>query len=133
MIKAFTPAKMELTVSDVAALTALARPTARRLLITLEKLGYVRSFGARYLLTPKTLELGTVNVSAQGMWDVARPHLVSMVDKTGESSSMSQLDCGARSLRVGQNNRCGQRIGECSRDINRSIEEKVPAAVDGCG
>jgi IclR family pca regulon transcriptional regulator len=92
VIKAFTPTKMELTVSDVAALTSLARPTARRLLITLEKLGYVRSFGARYLLTPKTLELGTAYVSAQGMWDVARPHLVSLVDKTGESSSMSQLD-----------------------------------------
>lgn len=92
VIKAFTPEKMELTVSDVAIKTSLARPTARRLLITLEQLGYVRSFGARYLLTPKTLELGTSYVSAQGMWDVARPHLVSLVDKTGESSSMSQLD-----------------------------------------
>jgi len=92
VIKAFTPSKMELTVSDVAAITSLARPTARRLLITLEHLGYVRTFGARYSLTPKTLELGTSYVSAQGMWDIARPHLVSLVDKTGESSSMSQLD-----------------------------------------
>lgn len=92
VIKAFTPSKMELTVSDVAIITSLARPTARRLLITLEQLGYVRSLGPRYLLTPKTLELGTSYVSAQGMWDVARPHLVSLVSMTGESSSMSQLD-----------------------------------------
>lgn len=92
VIKAFTPSKMELTVSDVASITSLARPTARRLLITLEQLGYVRSLGARYLLTPKTLELGTSYVSAQGMWDIARPHLESLVEETGESSSMSQLD-----------------------------------------
>jgi len=92
VIKAFTPAKMELTVSDIAAITTLARPTARRLLLTLEKLGYVRLIGSHYTLTPKTLELGTSYVSSQGMWDVVQPHLVALVEKTGESSSMSELD-----------------------------------------
>jgi IclR family pca regulon transcriptional regulator len=92
VIKAFTPAKMELTVSDVAVITSLARPTARRLLLTLEKLGYVRLIGSHYMLTPKTLELGTSYVSSQGMWDVVQPHLVALVEKTGESSSMSELD-----------------------------------------
>lgn len=92
VIKSFTPGKMELTVSEVAKVTSLARPTARRLLLTLEKLGYVRLIGSNYLLTPKTLELGTSYVSSQGMWDVVRPHLVSLVEKTGESSSMSELD-----------------------------------------
>lgn len=92
VIKAFTPGRMQLTVSDVAKITSLARPTARRLLLTLETLGYVRLIGNNYLLTPKTLELGTSYVSAQGMWDVVQPHLVSLVEKTGESSSMSELD-----------------------------------------
>jgi IclR family pca regulon transcriptional regulator len=92
VIKAFTPTKMELTVSDVAVITSLARPTARRLLLTLEKLGYVRLIGSHYMLTPKTLELGTSYVSSQGMWDVVQPHLVALVEKTGESSSMSELD-----------------------------------------
>lgn len=92
VIKAFNPAKMELTVSDVAVITSLARPTARRLLLTLEKLGYVRLIGSHYMLTPKTLELGTSYVSSQGMWDVVQPHLVALVEKTGESSSMSELD-----------------------------------------
>ena len=92
VIKAFTPAKMQLTVSDVATITSLARPTARRLLLTLEKLGYVRLIGSHYMLTPKTLELGTSYVSSQGMWDVVQPHLVALVQKTGESSSMSELD-----------------------------------------
>ena len=31
-------------------------------------------------------------VGAQGLWEVARPHLVDLVSRTGESSSMAQLD-----------------------------------------
>ena len=78
--------------SDVAQRTGLARPTARRLLLTLEQLGYVRSVEGSYTLTTRTLELGTSYISALGMWEVARPHLLSLVGRTGESSSMSQLD-----------------------------------------
>ena len=42
VIKSFGPTSMELTVSEVAARTGLPRPTARRLLMTLEQLGYAR-------------------------------------------------------------------------------------------
>jgi IclR family pca regulon transcriptional regulator len=92
VITAFGPMAMELTVSEVAARTGLARPTARRLLLTLEHLGYARSVDGAYSLTTKTLELGTAYIAAQGLWDIARPHLVSLVSRTRESSSMSQLD-----------------------------------------
>jgi IclR family pca regulon transcriptional regulator len=92
VITAFGPTAMELTVSEVAARTELARPTARRLLMTLEQLGYVRCVGNTYSLTTKTLELGTSYIAALGMWDIARPHLLDLVSRTGESSSMSQLD-----------------------------------------
>lgn len=92
VLKCFGPTAMELTVSDVAARTELARPTARRLLLTLEQLGYVRSNDGLYSLTTQVLELGTAGIAAQGIWDVARPHLQRLVGFTGESSSMSQLD-----------------------------------------
>jgi IclR family pca regulon transcriptional regulator len=92
VIKAFGPTALELSVSEVASRTGLARPTARRLLMTLEQLGYVRSVGGVFSLTTRTLELGTSYISALGMWEVARPHLVHLVSRTGESSSMSQLD-----------------------------------------
>jgi IclR family pca regulon transcriptional regulator len=92
VIKAFSTSHMSLTVSEVAAATSLARPTARRLLLTLEKLGYVRSLDGEYVLAPKVLELGTSYIDAQGMWDVARPHMQELVRITRESSSMSQLD-----------------------------------------
>ena len=91
VISAFSLSHLALSVSDVAAATKLARPTTRRLLLTLESLGYVRAVNGMYMLTPKVLELGTAYISAQGMWDIARPRLEALVEKTKESSSMSQL------------------------------------------
>ena len=92
VIKSFGPTALTLTVSDVAARTGLARPTARRLLMTLETLGYVRAVDGVYSLTTRTLELGTSYIAALGMWEVARPHLIGLVAQTGESSSMSELE-----------------------------------------
>ena len=92
VLRAFGPTSMAMTVSEVAARTGLARPTARRLLITLEELGYARSTDGVYSLTARTLELGASYISALGMWDVARPHMEELVAVTHESSSMAQLD-----------------------------------------
>jgi IclR family pca regulon transcriptional regulator len=81
-----------MTLTEVATAARLARPTARRLLLTLEELGFVRSSGGAFELTPKVLSLGMAYVSSLGLWDIARPHLESLVARTGESSSMAQLD-----------------------------------------
>ena len=81
-----------MSLSEVAAASGLARPTARRLLLTLEELGYVRSTDGAFRLTPKVMSLGMAYVSSLGLWDVARPHLEHLVAQTGESSSMAQLD-----------------------------------------
>ena len=75
VIAAFRPGQESMSLSDVATATGLARPTARRILLTLAELGYVRTDGARYTLTPRVLELGTAYVGSQGLWQVARPHL----------------------------------------------------------
>jgi IclR family transcriptional regulator, pca regulon regulatory protein len=92
VVRAFGPHRPTLTLSEVAAATGLARPTARRILLTLEALGYVRSGPAGFALTPRVLELGMAYVQSLGLWDVARPHLEALVGKTGESSSIAQLD-----------------------------------------
>jgi IclR family transcriptional regulator, pca regulon regulatory protein len=81
-----------MTLSEVATAADLARPTARRLLLTLEELGFVRSDGGTFELTPKVLTLGMAYVGALGLWDIARPHLEALVKRTCESSSMAQLD-----------------------------------------
>jgi IclR family pca regulon transcriptional regulator len=82
----------EMSLSEVATAAGLARPTARRLLLTLEELGFVRACGGSFSLTPKVLTLGMAYVGALGLWDIARPHLEDLVARTGESSSMAQLD-----------------------------------------
>ncbi|MFN5600947.1 MAG: helix-turn-helix domain-containing protein, partial [Acidimicrobiaceae bacterium] len=48
VIRAFSTSHLALTVTEVAEATELARPTARRLLLTLENLGYVRSSDGVY-------------------------------------------------------------------------------------
>lgn len=93
VIKAFQPGRASMTLTQVATATDLARPTARRILLTLEQLGYVRADPGRgYSLTPRVLELGSAYVQSLGLWDVARPHMESLVAQTGESSSIAQLD-----------------------------------------
>jgi IclR family pca regulon transcriptional regulator len=92
VIRAFHADRPRLALTEVAAATGLARPTARRILLTLEELGYVRSRGGSYQLTPRVLELGMAYIGALSIWDTARPHLEDLVAATGESSSISQLD-----------------------------------------
>jgi IclR family transcriptional regulator, pca regulon regulatory protein len=92
VLACFDPDHRAMSLSEVAAAAGLARPTARRLLLTLEELGFVRSSGGAFELTPRVLTLGMAYVGALGLWDIARPHLEALVARTGESSSMSQLD-----------------------------------------
>jgi IclR family pca regulon transcriptional regulator len=86
------PGTPSMTLSEIAGLTGLARPTVRRILITLETLGYVRGAGRGYALTPRVLDLGMAYVNSLSMWDVARPHMEKLVAQTNESTSMAQLD-----------------------------------------
>ncbi|MEU8257202.1 IclR family transcriptional regulator C-terminal domain-containing protein [Micromonospora inaquosa] len=92
VLRSFRPATPSMTLSEIAAATGLARPTVRRILITLESLGYVRAAGRGHTLTPRVLELGMAYVNALNMWDVARPHMEKLVAQTNESTSMAQLD-----------------------------------------
>src|SRR6476646_10728420 len=92
VLRVFDAHHRALSLAEVATATALARPTARRLLLTLEELGFVRSDDGAFELTPKVITLGTAYVASLGLWEVARPHLEALVRRTGESSSMAQLD-----------------------------------------
>jgi IclR family pca regulon transcriptional regulator len=91
VLRCFDATHRSRSLADVAAATGLARPTARRLLLTLQELGYVRAADGAFWLTPTCLTLGTAYVASLGLWDVARPHLEALVARTGESSSMAQL------------------------------------------
>jgi IclR family transcriptional regulator, pca regulon regulatory protein len=92
VLRCFDDTHRQMSLAEVAGATGLARPTARRLLLTLAELGYVRSIDGAFSLTPKCLTLGAAYVASLGLWDIARPHLQALVRETGESSSMAQLD-----------------------------------------
>lgn len=92
VIRAFQPNKPVMTLSEMATATGLARPTARRMLLTLEELGYVRATQGGFALTPHVLELGMAYIGSTSIWEIARPHMEQLVRQTGESSSLAQLD-----------------------------------------
>jgi IclR family transcriptional regulator, pca regulon regulatory protein len=92
VIRAFQPRQPVMSLAMVASATGLARPTARRILLTLEQLGYVRAVERGFELTPRVLDLGMCYVLSRNLWDVARPHMEGLVARTHESSSIAQLD-----------------------------------------
>jgi IclR family pca regulon transcriptional regulator len=92
VLRCFQPGQPVMTLSEIAAATGLARPTVRRILLTLDELGYVRGADRGFALTPRVLELGMSYVNSLGMWEVARPHMRRLVAQTHESTSLAQLD-----------------------------------------
>ena len=92
VIRAFRPRQPAMSLAAVATASGLARPTARRILLTLAELGYVRATEGGFELTPRVLELGMCYVLSHNLWEVARPHMEALVSRTHESSSIAQLD-----------------------------------------
>lgn len=92
VIRAFDADHPRQTVSEVAAATGLSRPAARRFLLTLVDLGYVRSDGNAFWLTPRVLDLGYSYLSSLSLPELAGPHLEALTAKVHESASVSILD-----------------------------------------
>lgn len=92
VIRAFDGENPELTLSEVAQRTDLSRAAVRRFLLTLEQLGYVRSHGRTFALTPRVLELGFSYLSALSLPEIAQPHLERLSHELDESVSLAVLD-----------------------------------------
>ncbi|WP_106401001.1 IclR family transcriptional regulator domain-containing protein [Actinocorallia populi] len=81
-----------LTISEAAAATGQPRATARRALLSLAELGYVREDGRHFRLLPRVLDLGYRRVSEMTFEQLARPHLRDLVVKVHDSASVAVLD-----------------------------------------
>ncbi len=92
VIRVFGAGQPVMSLAAVATASDLPRPTARRILLTLEQLGYMRQVAAGFELTPRVLDLGMSYVLSRGLWEIARPHMEQLVARTRESSSIAQLD-----------------------------------------
>ena len=92
VITAFSAQTPLATISEIATRTGLSRAAARRVLLTLKELGYVRSEKRLFALTPKVLEIGSAYLSALLLPDVAAPHIRGLAARFKESSSVAVLD-----------------------------------------
>ena len=92
VVKAFGPGRSRLTLTEVAQATGLARAVARRFLLTLAELGYVRSDGREFFLSARVLELGYAYLSGLSLTEIAQPFVEDLVAQVRESSSISVLD-----------------------------------------
>jgi IclR family pca regulon transcriptional regulator len=89
---AFGPERPELTLAEVSKQAGLTRAVARRFLLTLVDLGYVRNEGRLFSLRPRVLELGYAYLSGLSLAEVAEPHIEDLVSMIHESSSICVLD-----------------------------------------
>ncbi|MFJ8127981.1 IclR family transcriptional regulator domain-containing protein [Streptomyces hydrogenans] len=92
VLRAFGAVRGPARLTDLARLTGLPRATARRSLITLCHLGYVREDTGGFVLLPRVLELGHARLAALTLPEIATPHLVRLVRTVRESASVAVLD-----------------------------------------
>jgi IclR family transcriptional regulator, pca regulon regulatory protein len=91
VLEAFTAERPSLTLSEVARLTGTTRPTARRILLTLKALGYLRSDDRQFSLTPKVLNFGWSYFSTLSLEETVQPILRDLVQTVDESCSVGAL------------------------------------------
>lgn len=92
VIQVFSRERPRLTLSEVARETGLTRATARRVLLTLERLGYARVDGREFELTPKVLDIGYAYLSSLDLAEIAQSEMELLVEHTHESCSAAVLD-----------------------------------------
>ena len=92
VIRSFGAAAPRQTLTEVADATGLTRAGARRILLTLHTLGYVRMEGRAFELTPKILDLGFAYLTSMPVWNSAQPVMDALVEQVHESCSIAVLD-----------------------------------------
>ncbi|MEJ6001694.1 IclR family transcriptional regulator [Paucibacter soli] len=94
VIRAFSAEAPRQTLTEVAKRCGLTRAGARRILLTLETLGYVKADGRLFALTPKILDLGFAYLSSQPLWQFAEPVMQQLAGDLKESCSAAVLEGG---------------------------------------
>jgi IclR family transcriptional regulator, pca regulon regulatory protein len=92
VIRSFSAESPQQTLTEVAERSGLSRAGARRILLTLQTLGYVESDGKRFRLTARILDLGFAYLSSMPIWNLAEPVMEELVAQVKESCSAAVLD-----------------------------------------
>lgn len=92
VLRAFGGHDAAVSVSRLAERVQLPRPVVRRILLTFEHLGYVRSLNGQWSLTARILELGAGYFASSSLAEIAYPIMGDVVATTGETCSIGVLD-----------------------------------------
>jgi IclR family pca regulon transcriptional regulator len=92
VIESFGPDYPEMNLTTVAKRNGLSPGSARRVLNTLTKLGYVWMKGQRYGLSARALRLGYSYLSSQPIVNLIQPRLSELSGSLNESCALSLLD-----------------------------------------
>ncbi len=92
VIRSFSAKAPRQTLSEVAAKTGLTRAGARRILLTLQTLGYVTLESKHFSLSPRILDLGFAYLSSMPIWNLAEPAMQALAAQVNESCSAAVLD-----------------------------------------
>lgn len=93
VLLAFDAERTNPSLIEIATATGLSRPAVRRILLTLQHLGYVEpTHGSHWRLTPRVLTIGRHYATSSTLVSVAEPHMSELVEATDESASLSTLD-----------------------------------------
>lgn len=127
IVRLFSAETPRLTTSDAANLTGLSRAAARRFLLTLAELGYLRSEHDYFEPQPKLLELGYSYLSTWDFPHLVTPYLRQVVDRLQENCSLAVLD-GADVVYLARAE--ARRIVQT---ITMSVGTRVPAPISALG
>jgi len=92
LLQKFGATSGPMTLSDLARAAELPRATARRILFTLERGGFVATDGKLFTLTPHVLRLAASYLSSSQVVTVLQPVLDRIAREAQEISSLSVLD-----------------------------------------
>jgi IclR family pca regulon transcriptional regulator len=92
VIETFEGHKQGQSIADIARETGLSRAAVRRLLMTLQTLGYAESDGRVYRLKTRVLKLGFSYLSSASLPTLAQPILEQVTEQVHESSSLTVMD-----------------------------------------
>ena len=92
VMKTLAEGHAPLTIAEVAERAQLTRAGARRLLLTLQELGYVALRGRHFSLTPRIMELRCSYSTSAPIWMAVEEHLGELVDDISETASAGMLD-----------------------------------------
>src|SRR5262245_52091875 len=93
VLKAFSPERTELTLSDIAAVAGVSNPSALRIGHTLVELGFLtrNPLTKGYRVGPGVLTLGAASLASMSLLDIAEPYLAQLRDESGETVKMAVL------------------------------------------